>query len=111
VTVVGLSFSAPTVPPQNVQTTRLNGTHMNVSWELPSLVEARGFIASITITFTPSLPDSKRKKRQVMMIEAPGNSTFAVIGGLNPELSYSVNVSASTSEGAGPVTTDDVPRK
>ena len=36
-----------------------------------------------------------------MTVEVPGNSTFAVIGGLNPELQYSVTVSTSTSEGAG----------
>ena len=109
-TVVGLFFAAPTVAPRDVQTTRLNGTHMNISWELPSLVEARGFIASITITFMPS-SESKRKKRQVMMIEAPGNSTSTVIGGLTPDLQYMVTVSASTSEGTGPEATDVVPGK
>ena len=36
------------------------------------------------------------------MVEVPGNSTSTVIGGLNPDLQYSVTVSTSTSEGAGP---------
>ena len=46
-----------------------------------------------------------------MMIEAPGNSTSKVIGGLNPSLRYSVTVSARTSEGTGPEATDVVPGK
>ena len=100
-TVVGLSFSAPTVAPRDVQTTRLNGTHLNISWELPSLVEARGFITTITITFMPNF-GSNRKKRQVVTVEEPGNSTSTIIGGLTPDLQYLVTVSASTSEGTGP---------
>ena len=79
---------------------------MNISWELPSLLEARGFIDSITITFKPN-----QKERQVVMIEAPGNSTSTVIGGLTPDLQYSVTVSASTSEGAGPETSAVVQSK
>ena len=103
-------FSDPTVAPRNVQATRLNGTHMSISWELPTLVEARGFIDSTTITLIPS-SESGRKKRQVMTVSVPGNITSAVIGGLNPELQYSVVVRTSTSEGAGPEATTVVPGK
>ena len=74
---------------------------MNISWELPSLLEARGFIDSIIITFKPNF-GSNQKERQVVTVEAPGNSTSTVIGGLTPDLQYSVTVSTSTSEGAGP---------
>ena len=45
------------------------------------------------------------------MVEVPGNSTSTVIGGLNPDLQYSVTVSTSTSEGAGPEATTVVPSK
>ena len=83
---------------------------MNISWELPSLVEARGFIATITIALMPRL-ESNREKRQVVRIEAPGNATSKVIGGLTPDLQYSVTVSASTGEGAGPEATVVVPGK
>ena len=100
---VFFSFIAPTVPPRNVQTTRLNGTHMNVSWELPSLVEARGFINSTTITLMPS--------SESMTVSVPGNATSAVIGGLNPELQYSVVVRTRTSVGTGPEATTVVPGK
>ena len=74
---------------------------MNVSWELPSLVEARGFIDSIIITFRPNF-GSNRKERQVVTVESPGNSTSTVIGELTPDLQYLVTVSGSTSEGTGP---------
>ena len=107
---VFFSFIAPTVPPRNVQTTRLNGTHMNVSWELPSLVEARGFINSTTITLMPS-SESKRKKRQTLTVSVPGNATSAILGGLNPELQYSVVVRTRTSVGTGPEATTVVPGK
>ena len=46
-----------------------------------------------------------------MVVESPGNSTSTVIGGLNPDLQYSVTVSTSTSEGAGPEATAVVPSK
>ena len=107
---VFFSFTAPTAPPRNVQTTRLNGTHMNISWELPTLVEARGFINSTTITLMPN-SESKRKKRQTMTVSVPGNATSAVIGGLNPELQYSVVVTTRTSVGNGPETSTVVPGK
>ena len=83
---------------------------MNISWELPSLLEARGFIDSIIITFKPNF-GSNQKERQVVTVEAPGNSTSTVIGGLNPDLQYSVTVSTSTSEGAGPEIIALVPSK
>ena len=83
---------------------------MNISWELPTLEEARGFIDTITVTFTPT-SGLQRKKRQAVMVEVPGNSTSTVIGGLNPDLRYSVTVSTSTSEGAGPEATAVVPSK
>ena len=102
---------APTVAPKGMQTTHINGTHMNTSWELPTLEEARGFIDNITITFTPTSVRLQCKKRQVVTIEVPGNSTPKVIGGLNPELQYSVTVSTSTSEGAGTEATAEVPSK
>lgn len=84
---------------------------MNISWELPTLEEARGFIDTITITFTPTSVGLQRKKRQVVTVEVPGNSTSKVIGGLNPDLQYSVTVSTSTSEGPGPEVTAVVPSK
>ena len=71
--------------------------------------EARGFIDTITITFTPTSGGLQRKKRQVVTVEIPGNSTSKVIGGLNPDLPYSVTV--STNEGAGPEATAEVPSK
>ena len=102
---------APAVAPRDVQTTRINGTHMNISWELPTLEEARGFIDTITITFTPTSGGLQRKKRQIVTVQVPGNSTSKVIGGLNPDLQYSVTVGTSTSEGAGPEATAVVPSK
>ena len=55
---------------------------------------------TITITFTPT-SGLQCKKRQAVTVKVPGNSTSTVIGGLNPDLQYSVTVSTSTSEGAG----------
>ena len=96
---------------KNVQTTCLNSTHMNISWELPTLEEARGLTDTITITFTPTSGGLQCKKRQVVTVEVPGSSTSKDIGGLNPDLQYSGTVSTSISEGAGPEATAVVPSK
>jgi len=66
---------------------------------------------TITISFTPTSGGLQRQKRQVVTIEVPGNSTSKVIGGLNPDLQYSETVTTSTSEGAGPEATAEVPSK
>ena len=95
-------FSAPTAPPRNVMANRLNATHMAITWELPTLVESRGFIVSITITYAPIMESARRRKRQAVSVGIPGNSTSAVSGGLNPDLQYSVTVSTSTIAGTGP---------
>ena len=76
----------------------------------PSLGEARGYMGTTTITFTPT-SGLQRKKRQAVTVKVPGNSTSTVIGGLNPDLQYSVTVSTSTSEGAGPEIIALVPSK
>jgi len=110
-TVASLLTSVPTAPPRNVMTNRLNATHMLISWDLPTLVESRGFIVSITITYTPIMEPARRRKRQVVTIEVSGNSTSVVIGGLNPDLQYSVTVSVSTVGGTGPETVAAVPSK
>ena len=78
-----------------------SGIHMNISWKLPTLEEARGFIDSITITFTPTYGELHCNNRQVVTVEVPGNSTSKVVGGLNPDLQYSVTVSTSTCNQTG----------
>lgn len=104
------SSLAPTVTPRDVQTIRLNGTHTRISWELPTLLEARGFIDSITITFTPIL-ESQHKNSQVVTVNVLGNTTSALIGGLDPDLQYFVAISISTIAGAGPEANTVVPSK
>ena len=85
--------------PTGVSVLRLNGTHMNVSWNRVPLSVARGFIVSYTVLY--SKVTTGRKRRQVKFVTVPGSETSVVIGDLNPSISYQVFVSAANSAGFG----------
>lgn len=89
--------SAPNYAP-NVGATRLNVTHMNITWIKLSLEEARGFITGYTVLYNTL--NSRRKKEAVIEFIDPEGS-YKVISGLGFTTSYSVTVSASTTAGQG----------
>ena len=104
-----VSHLAPPAP-NNVSATRLNGTHINVTWEPIPLSQAQGIIQSYNIILQVT---NNRKKRQVIRHQIPANRSSAIIGGLNPALSYSVLVGATTKEGLGTLghLTNNIQRK
>lgn len=91
-----ISHLAPPAP-NNVSATRLNGTHISISWEPIPLLQAQGIIKSYNII----LQVVSSRKRQAIREQIPANRSSAIIGGLNPALSYSVLVGAVTKEGLG----------
>ena len=88
------------MPPKDVATVRLNGTHMNITWGKLTPAEARGFPTGYTITYDV-LEQQQRKKRQILTEEAGPNESYKVIGNLELTTSYLVTVSANTIGGKG----------
>ena len=71
----------------------MNGTAMNVSWVPLNLVEARGIVRGYIITYQPT---GSRRKRQMQMVQVDGNSSYAIVGGLQPGVAYEVTASGMT---------------
>ena len=94
-----LPISEPPIP-TNISVLRLNGTHMNISWSLIPITEARGFIQSYLILYQEIV----NRKRQISSVSVPGTDSSVVIGGVDPDKSYSVSISASTNAGQGTFT-------
>ena len=86
--------------PTNISVLRLNGTHMNISWSLIPITKARGFIQSYFILYR----QIDNRKRQTLSVSVPATDSSVVIGGLDPDKSYSVSISASTNTGQGAFT-------
>jgi len=97
----------PTTAPANVTTQRLNDTHMIVTWTPLSLEQAHGFITGYTVSYEPAPNTGGRRKRQAGPRAETVSGTPATIGGLTPNVAYSVTVRASTAAGAG-VTSDPI---
>ena len=91
-----LPISEPPIP-TNISVLRLNGTHMNISWTLIPITEARGFIQSYLILYQEIV----NRKRQISSVLVPPTDSSVIIGGLDPDKSYSVSISASTNAGQG----------
>ncbi len=90
--------AAPNTAPERVGASRLNATHMNVSWVKLTLEEARGFVTGYTISIDTL---ETRRKRAVRMEMIHPDSSNKLIGGLGFTESYSVTVSARTTAGDG----------
>ena len=96
---LALPVSEPPIP-TNISVLRLNGTHMNISWSLIPITEARGFIKSYFILYQ----EIANRKRQISSVSVPATDSSVVIGGLDPGKSYSVSISGSTNAGQGEFT-------
>ena len=77
---------------------------MNISWSLIPITESRGFIRSYFILYQ----ENDNKKRQISSVFVPATDSSVVIGGLDPDKSYSVSISASTNAGQGEFTSEVV---
>ena len=71
-----------------------------VSWKPLTLSEARGFITFYTIEYYAASEDDK-KRQAPSQILLSAESSSATIGGLDEDLNYIVQVSASTRAGGG----------
>ena len=91
---------APNVPPM-VQVARISGSTILVSWTSLTLSEARGFITNYTVAYSLLSGGSKRQTLNIVyqIVSAALNET--TIEGLDESTAYLVQVSASTSVGAG----------
>ena len=73
---------------------RLNATHINVSWVPLDVMEASGFIINYTVSVELATGG------EVVTVQVQGNESSAVVGGLYPQLAYSVKVWANTVAGS-----------
>ena len=80
---------------------------MIVTWMPLSLEQARGFITGYTVSYEPAPNTGGRRKRHHGPNDETVSGTSATIGGLTPNVAYSVTVRANTAAGAG-VTSDPV---
>lgn len=93
-----LHFTVPNATPE-VSISWISLTEMLVEWKPLTLEEARGFIASYTVTYGPV--DSLRRKRATETVTVSGDQTSVSIGDLDPNTEYSVSVAATTKAGMG----------
>ena len=75
---------------------RVNGTHINVTWEELSPADARGDVVSYSILYTPV---TRQGEDNVVVVT--GNQSSVLIGGLDPQQTYTVQVWATTAAGDG----------
>ena len=75
---------------------RVGSTRMRVSWTALSPVEARGHITHYTVYYWPT-----SDTQLVTSVTVLPNTTTVVVGGLRPEETYVVQVSASTTVDEG----------
>ena len=73
---------------------------MVVSWTLLTLSEARGFITSYTVFYSPHVSRRKRQEPNTMQKTVNGDINRTTIHDLDPNTAYDVQMSANTKVGA-----------
>ena len=74
---------------------------MVVSWILLTLSEARGFITSYTVFYSPQVNRTKQQEPNTMQkTVVSGDVNQTIIDGLDPNTAYDVQMSANTKAGA-----------
>ena len=73
---------------------------MVVSWIPLTLSEARGFITSYTVFYSPQVSRTKRQEPNTMQKTVSGDVNRTTIDGLDPNTAYDVQMSANTKAGA-----------
>ena len=92
----------PSIAPRNVETDRTSPTTISVTWTPLTLIEARGFIRYYSVSYTPNTNGRKRQASLgTMYLNVSNTSSSATITGLEPSLTYNVQVAAATSAGVG----------
>ena len=84
-------------PPRNILATRLNGTHMMITWDAIPLKESNGFLTNYSVTYWYK----EQHQAQPIMLYVPSNQTTVIIGGLDSTSKYIITVRAATSAGLG----------
>ena len=84
-------------PPRNILATRLNGTHMMITWDVIPLKESNGFLTNYSVTYQYK----EQHQAQPIMLYVPSNQTTVTIGGLDSTSKYIITVRAATSAGLG----------
>ncbi len=97
------THTAPDAPPQNLALTPLTSTSVNVTWEAPPIENQRGILTIYTISYQM---EGITTSAISMTVEA--SVLFLELTGLEKFTMYSVNVSASTMIGSGPVAVETV---
>ena len=72
---------------------------MVVSWIPLTLSEARGFITSYTVFYSPQVSKRKRQEPNTMQNIVSGEVNHTTIDGLDPNTAYDVQMSANTKAG------------
>ena len=72
---------------------------MVVSWIPLTLSEARGFITSYTVFYSPQVSRTKRQEPHTMQKTVSGDVNRTTIDGLDPNTVYDVQMSANTKAG------------
>ena len=70
---------------------------MVVSWIPLTLSEARGFITSYTVFYSPQVNKTKQQESNTIV---SGDVSQTTIAGLDPNTAYDVQMSANTTAGA-----------
>ena len=73
---------------------------MVVSWIPLTLSEARGFITSYTVFYSPQVSRTKRQEPHTMQKTVSGDVNRTIIDGLDSNTAYDVQMSANTIAGA-----------
>ena len=95
-----LTNVAPSIAPMDVSIDRTSPIIMVVSWTPLSYVEARGFISNYTVAYSPQTSGRNRRQAIVQTVDVPGmDSSTVTIANLDPDIVYSVQVSATTGGG------------
>ena len=87
--------TVPSSPPQNVMVTSVNPASLNVSWQLPPMINHNGPITGHVINYT-------RVGSSDMMSVNVNSGTTHTISGLVAYVDYSVTVATRTVNGTGP---------
>ena len=93
-------FIEPSISPRNVSITRTSPTVMVVSWIPLTLSEARGFITSYTVFYSPQVNRRKRQEPHIMQKTVSGDVSRTTIDGLDSNTAFHVQMSANTKAGA-----------
>ena len=85
---------------KDVKVNRIHPTAMVVSWIPLTLSEARGFITSYTVFYSPQVSKRKQQEPNTMQKTVSGDINRTTIHDLDPNTAYDVQMSANTKAGA-----------